>query len=229
MPLGWSSWEVRLPIRILLAEDHTLVRTLVRDRLNAIEGLEVVGETGNGLEAVELCRRLRPDVAILDLAMPGLEGQLAIPRIREVSPGTRCLVLTGNQSPESLREVLQVGGVGFLVKGTSQEILVLAIRRVAAGFSFIDLPVPSTEGLSSLVSDPPPRPEAPLTTHESELVRLVGLGHTNKEIAGQLHLAVKTIEAQRSRLMGKLGFTKRSELVHYGLENGLLRAPRAGS
>lgn len=212
-----------MAIRIVLADDHHLFRELLGERLQTMDGFEVVGGAGNGLVAVGLCGQLLPDVAILDLTMPGMDGLTAIPLIREVAPDTRCLVLTGQRGPDKLREVLQAGGVGYLVKNTSLEILSLAIRRVAAGHSFIDLPGDAFEDLSEVVSDPPPPPGESLSSHERELLRLLGLGHTNKEISAELHLAVKTIEAHRAKLMTKLGIQKRSELVSCAIRLGVLR------
>ena len=220
-----------MPCRVVLAEDHTLIRTLLCDRLDSYADLEVVGAASNGLEAVALCGQQLPDVALLDLTMPEMDGLAAIPLIREVSPDTRCMVLTMHTSQTTLREVLQAGAVGYLVKTVTERTIVDAIRRVAAGHSVIDLPMTPFDDLSQVVSHPPPRPGAPegdgepvlLTTHERELLRLVGLGLTNKEMGAALHLSPKTIEVHRAKLMRKLGVRRRSELVAYALRLGVLR------
>ena len=225
-----------MAIRIIIADDHAFLRTMLRDRLTATGEFEVVGLAKNGLEAVALCGQLQPDVALLDITMPEMDGLTALPLIREVAPDTRCLVLSMHEGQEMLRAVLLAGGVGYVVKSASEATILQALRKVAAGHSFIDVPVCAFDALSDVVSEPPSRPagmgpdreELDLTEQEQRLICLVGLGHTNKEIAARMELAVKTIEAHRSRLMSKLGLKNRAELVRYAMRSGLLRPEAAG-
>jgi two-component system, NarL family, response regulator NreC len=208
------------PITIVLADDHAVVRSGLRMVLDREAGMEVVSEAGDAETAVRTVLGHKPSVLVLDLNMPGeLTSVDAIPRVAEVSPGTRVVVLTMQEDPEFARQALRAGAAGYVLKEAADEELVEAVRRAAAGDTYLN---PS---LGARLAAAPPEPAGPpddLTEREVEVLRLIALGHTNTEIAGQLFLSVRTVESHRAHIQQKLGRATRAELVRYALDHGFV-------
>ena len=207
-------------IRILLADDHALVRQGFRMILEAQADMEIVGQAGNGREAVELASKLHPDVTVMDVAMPELNGIEATRRITTVSPRTRVLALSMHKDSMYVREILRAGARGYLLKDSGDADLVAAVRAVAKGDGYIS---PSVSG--AVLSDYRRHVTDPLdllTSREREVLQMIAEGKTNKEIATSLSLSVYTVEAHRGRVMEKLNLHSTGELVRFALRNGLI-------
>jgi DNA-binding NarL/FixJ family response regulator len=208
-------------IRVLLADDHAIVREGLKSLINSQEGMEVVGEAADGLAAVSLTTELDPDVAVVDVSMPGLNGAQVTTQLRAVRPDRKVLVLTVHEDKGYLRSLLEAGAAGYVLKRAAAAELVQAIRAVADGEMYID---PSLT--ASLVDDfvrPAAEPvTADLSDRESEVVRLIALGYSNKEIAAQLKVSVKTVETYKTRSMEKLHIRSRVDIVRYAVRRGWL-------
>jgi two-component system, NarL family, response regulator NreC len=214
-----------MTIRVLLADDHAMLRSGLRALLSAEPDMEVVGEAGNGEEAVRLTERLKPDVVVMDISMPVMDGLAATKEIAEKVPGTRVLVLTMHAEEQYLLKVLESGGSGYVLKRSADTELMEAIRTVHRGEAFL---YPSATQLLLRAYRRGERPEPPaggkLSDREAEVLRLTAEGYSNTEIGGQLYLSPKTVDTYRQRIMEKLGLHHRAELVRYALATGLLRA-----
>ena len=215
------------PIRVVLADDHAVLRAGLRALLEAEPDMAVVGEAANGDEAVEQVRKLHPDVIVMDLTMPGLGGLAATRRISASETEAKVLVLTVHAEEEYLLPVIDAGGSGFVTKTSADRDLVKAIRAVAKGEVFL---YPHAAKLllqrykaagSSGDEDPMQR----LTQREREVLSLTAEGYTSSEIGTRLFISPKTVDTYRSRIMHKLGLNHRSELVRFALRTGLLKAP----
>lgn len=207
-------------IRILLADDHAVVRQGFRLILAAQPDMEVVGEAANGRQAVSACGRLQPDIAVVDVSMPELNGIEATRRIGEVSPRTRVLALSMHKDAVYVREILRAGAKGYLLKDAMDTDLVAAVRALARGEGYLS-PAVSEAVLSDYrkhVTDPIDL----LTAREREVLQMIAEGKTNKEIAVALQLSVYTIEAHRGRIMEKLNLHSTGELVRFALRAGLI-------
>lgn len=205
-------------ITVVLADDHNVIRTGLRAMLEAEDGLRVIGEAADAPAAQKLVRDRRPDVLVLDLQMPGAEPASDIPALREEVPATRIVVLTMQSDPRRARELLQAGASGYVLKQAAERQLTAAIRAAADGGSYID---PELGGLvARLGADPL---EA-LGERDRELLRLLALGHTNREIGEKLYLSVRAVEVNRAKLLEKLGLESRPELVRFAIANGLVDA-----
>jgi two-component system NarL family response regulator len=202
------------PIRVLIADDHPLVRQGVASVVAAQSDMVVAGEAGDGREAVELFRKLRPDVALIDLGLPGLDGIGAMEAIRAEFPGSRFIALTVYQGDEDIRRALHAGAQAYLLKSTPASHLVGAIRAVHAGLRKIPPEV------ASRVSEQ--GPGAGLTAREIEVLRLVAKGRTNAEIARELSITSGTAKWFVSSILSKLGVNDRTEAVTTALERGIL-------
>jgi two-component system, NarL family, response regulator NreC len=216
-------------LRLLLADDHGVLRAGLCALLESEAGLEVVGEAESADEAVSLAKSLRPDVAVLDVRMPG-GGIEATRRIRAEAPNVVVLVLSQYDDAAYLRQALVAGASGYALKRSSGAELVQAIRTVARGEMYLHpslARVLVADALGSRRGDTGPAREA-LSEREAQVLRLVALGHTSQQIAEQLFLSVRTVETYKSRGMEKLGLRGRAELVQYALENGLLEPGEAG-
>jgi two-component system response regulator NreC len=214
------------PITIVLADDHAVVRTGLRLVLEAHDDLRVVAEAATVPEAVAVTRAHRPSVLVLDLAMPGGSALDALSELATQAAPTKVVILTMQDEPEYARRALSAGAAGYVLKEAAHAELVEAVRRAAAGGSYLD---PSLG--AQLASAPPPSvaPDFPdgLTARETEILRLIALGHTNAEAGKILHLSVRTVEARRAHVQQKIGRSGRPELVRYALERGLLADPSA--
>jgi DNA-binding NarL/FixJ family response regulator len=207
-------------IRILLTDDHTMVRQGFRLILSLQSDMEIVGEAGNGQEAIELADKLQPDVVVMDIAMPELNGIEATRRVLIASPRTRVLALSMHKDSAYVREVLKAGARGYLLKDSVDNDLVTAVRAVARGEGYLS-PAVSEAVLTDYrrhVTDPMDL----LTAREREVLQHIAEGKTNKEIATALKLSVYTVDAHRSRVMEKLNLHSTGELVRFALRNGLV-------
>ncbi len=214
-------------IRVLLVDDHAVLRAGLRALINAESDMEVVGEAGNGEEAIARARDLRPDVVVMDIAMPRLNGLEATKKIVELGLPTKVLVLTMHSEEQYLTQVLQSGGMGYVLKRSADTELMEAIRTVYRGEAFL---YPSATKL--LVEDYLGRVRAgaerdsydDLTEREREVLKLTVEGFSNQEIADKLIISPKTVDTYRARIMEKLNLHHRSELIKYALKRGLLKA-----
>ncbi len=207
-------------IRILLADDHAMVRQGFRMILAAQPDMEIVGEAGNGREAVALAGELQPDVVVMDVAMPELNGIEATRRITTASPRTRVLALSMYKDSVYVREILRAGARGFLLKDAIDRDLLAAVRSVAAGEGYLS-PAVSEAVLSDYrrhVTDPLDL----LSSREREVLQMIAEGKTNKDIATTLDLSVYTVDAHRGRIMEKLNLHSVGELVRFAVRKGLV-------
>lgn len=213
-------------IRVLIADDHAVLRAGLRMLIGAQPDMDVVGEAADGAEAVQKVLDTRPDVALVDITMPGSGGIKAIERIRQECPKTRVLVLTMHDVPAYLRSALAAGASGYIVKSAADSELLSAIRAVHRGHTVLDadLAVMVVQGRlgRKAAGSRGGGPVSPLSPREREVLDLVAQGYTNQQIAERLGLSVRTVETYRSRLVEKLGLRSRADLVRYALESGLL-------
>ena len=206
-------------IRIALADDHHVVRQGIRALLEGVKDFRVVGEAADGKEMVELVMRERPDLALVDVAMPQLNGIEACRRIVRDLPSVKVLVLSMYTGEEYVREALAAGASGYLVKDSAADELVEAIRVVARGERFLSPAVAHIAGKSGAAATALDR----LTTREREVLQLIAEGNSNKAIAARLTLSVKTIEAHRTNLMAKLDIHDTASLTRFAIARGLVR------
>lgn len=206
--------------RILLADDHAVVRNGFRMILAAQDDLEVVGEAANGREAVESAANLQPDVVVMDVTMPELNGIEATRRICESSPRTRVLALSMHKDSVYVREILRAGAKGYLLKDSSESDLLAAVRAVARGEGFLSPAI--ADAVLNDYRKHVTNPLDLLTSREREVLQWIAEGKTNKEIAQGLNLSVYTVEAHRGRIMEKLNLHSTGELVRFAVRNGVI-------
>jgi two-component system response regulator NreC len=215
-----------MPIRILIADDHSVIRAGLRTILNAEPDLEVVGEAADGREALRLASELRPDVVLMDISMPtpaggGIETTR---RLKDSLPGTRVLILTVHEDEGLLREAIRAGAAGYIIKRAAESELVNAIQAVWRGDMYVH-PAMTRALLKDLVVQPTSNKRGSaesLTPREIDILRLLAKGHTNRQIADVLNVSARTVEGHRANLMSKLELHSRVELTSYAEEHGLL-------
>ena len=211
-------------LRVLLADDHAVVREGLRSLINAQPDIEVVGEACDGFSACQGARELLPDVVVMDVSMPGLTGDEATAQLKRDHPDVKVLALTVYEDRSHLRKLLKAGASGYVLKLATGEELIRALRVVAAGGVYLD-PAVAGKVVDDLVNE---RAEAgrsdatPLSERESQVVLRVAQGFSNKEIAAQLDISVKTVETHKLRSMEKLGLRSRAEVVQFALRRGWL-------
>jgi two-component system, NarL family, response regulator NreC len=211
-------------MRILIADDHAILRTGLRLLIETQPNLSVVGEAENGREALEKARSLHPDLILLDLNMPEVDGMTVIPQLRREVPDSRILVLTMHDDAAHLRQALDAGASGYVLKKAVDQELLMAIRAVRRGETYVHSAM-THKLLESLAESQEPEADDPwrrLSEREFDVMRLVALGHTNNEIAEELYISVKTVESYRARGMEKLGMESRAQLVQSALKHGHL-------
>jgi DNA-binding NarL/FixJ family response regulator len=212
-------------LRILVADDHGLVRRGVRAILHSRHGWRVVGEATNGREAVEKAIELKPDVAVVDIGMPELDGVEVTRQIREAIPNTKVLVLTMHESDQMVRRALDAGARGYLLKSDLTDSLPKAVKAIAEGKRFLTPKVSEIvlEGFLKRRNQHPhvERASARTTPREIEIIRFLAEGKVNKEIAALLGISVRTVETHRSKIMLKLGVHSLAELIHYAMRHGI--------
>jgi DNA-binding NarL/FixJ family response regulator len=213
-------------LRILIADDHELVRRGAVAVLHSRHGWRVVGEAANGREAVEKTVELKPDVAILDISMPELDGVEAVSQIREAVPDTKVLVLTMHESDQIVKRALDAGANGYVLKSDLTESLPKAVKAIAEGKRFLTPKVSEIvlEGFLKTKSQQEERAGARTTPRETQIIRLLAEGRSNKEIAVQLGIAVRTVETHRAKIMLKLGLHSLAELIHYAIHHEIISA-----
>ena len=210
-------------IRLVLADDHTLVRAGIRALLETIPGVEVVAECGDGREALDLIRRHRPDVALLDIGMPGMNGLEAARRVAEESARTRVVVLSMYAEASYVRQALKAGVAGYLLKGAAVAELPLALQAVMRGETYLTPKVSQTVVQELLHCGPASAdPLEGLTQRQREILQLIAEGRSTKEIASLLEIGIKTAETHRQRLMDRLGIRDVAGLVRFAVRAGLV-------
>ncbi|HWF60970.1 MAG TPA: response regulator transcription factor [Nitrospira sp.] len=212
------------PLRVLIAEDHALVRAGMRALLQKIEGIEVVSDVGDGWEAVKSVQTDTPDLVLMDIAMPGLNGLDATSRIVRESPTTRVILLSMHANEEYFQQSLEVGASGYLLKGAELAELELALKTVARGETYLT-PAVAKYAIKAYreKSDGPSGPLMRLSTRQREILQLIAEGQTTKDIAQRLNLSVKTVETHRSQLMERLDIHDVPGLVRFAMRVGLIQ------
>jgi DNA-binding NarL/FixJ family response regulator len=215
------------PLRVILADDHTLVRAGLRKLLESVPQVDVVGEAQDGLELLELAAKLKPDLVVLDIAMPGLNGLEAAARLQRSAPATRVLVLSMHQSEEYVRQALRSGASGYLLKDAAPLELEMALAAVMRGETYLS-PAVSKGVVSDYVKRlrDEDNPGAQLTSRQREVLQLIAEGQSTKEIARRLDLSVKTVETHRTQLMKQLDIHEVAGLVRYAMRSGLITPDR---
>ena len=208
-------------IRVLIVDDHALVRSGLRLLLESEEDVTVEDEAGSAEEAVRKARLHKPDVVLLDVVMPGRSGLDAAPEIKQAAPKAEILVLSMQDDPSYVREAFSAGASGYVLKEAADSELVAAIKEVAGGGRYVH-PELGARLVAAETEERRRAEEDPLSDREREVLRLLALGHTNQEIAGQLYISVRTAETHRAHIMQKLRLSSRAELVRYALDQGLL-------
>jgi two-component system, NarL family, response regulator NreC len=214
-------------IRVLIVDDHATMREGLRLLIDSQADMEVIGEAGEGREAVRLAQELRPDVVLMDVSMPGWNGLQATQKLKELCSDVQVLTLTRHSDEGFLRQLLSAGARGYALKLSSGEDLMRAVRTVAAGGQYLDPAVAGKimDSYARTVNKPGPAPRADLSEREEEVIRLIACGYSNKEIAARMDLSVKTVEAHKANAMHKLGMTGRIDIVRYAILRGWLQTP----
>ena len=210
--------------RVLLAEDHQTVREGLKMLISREPDMEIVGEAADGREAIERALHLHPNVVVMDISMPGLNGLKATRKLKEMCPEVQVVALTRHTEGGYLQELLQAGASGYVLKQSSSEELLRAIRAVGSGQSYLDPAVTTTivgKYTDSAIKSTA-RNSVSLTSREADVLRLIASGYSNKEIAAQLEISVKTVEAHKANAMRKLGLRSRIDIVNYSLLQGWL-------
>jgi DNA-binding NarL/FixJ family response regulator len=215
------------PIRVVLADDHTLVRAGFRGLLRNLDGIEVIAEAEDGRTALELIKRHQPDVVLMDIAMPGLNGLEATARATEAFPDVRVIILSMHASEEYVVRALHAGAAGYLLKDSAPVELELAIRSVARGETYLSPPV-SKQVIADYVRRVGSEPDAmgELTPRQREVLQLIAEGYTTREIAYALNISAKTVETHRAELMDRLDIHNIAGLVRYAIRTGLISPDR---
>jgi two-component system, NarL family, response regulator NreC len=209
------------PVRVLVVDDHAVVRSGLRMLLDANDDIEVVGEAGNAHDAVFRARELKPAVILMDVMMPGQSGIEVLPQLLHELPETKILILSMQDDPRYVREAFAAGASGYVLKEAVDAEVVAAVREVARGGRYVNPELGAR--LVTAAADAQRQADAdPLSDREHEVLRLLALGHTNQEIAKQLYISVRTAETHRAHIMQKLRLSTRAELVRHAIEQGLL-------
>lgn len=208
-------------IRVLLVDDHEMVRSGLHALLDTEPDMQVVGEAGHGVDGVRAAAELRPDIVVMDLWMPGMGGLEATERITAQSPEVKVVALTALEDQTSIQHAIAAGASGYVLKRSAADQLLRAIRAIVAGQLYLDDNMP-TRGLTTLRHRPKAGVTAQLSEREVHVLRRIAAGHTMKEIAAALAISVRTLETYRTRAMDKLGLQNRADIVRYAVQRGWL-------
>lgn len=208
-------------LRVLLADDHAVVREGLKALIQAEPGLELVGEAADGETAYQEALRLRPDVVVMDVSMPVVSGVEATQRLKQECPEIRVVALTAYEDGAYVRRLLDAGAAGYVLKRAATHVLIEAIRTVTSGGVYLD---PSVAGVvvAGYLRQPVGAAQADLTQREADVLKLIAQGYSNKEVAARLEISVKTVETYKARAMEKAGLGSRVDLVRYALQQGWL-------
>jgi two-component system response regulator NreC len=214
------------PLRVLLADDHVTVRHGLRLLIDSQTDMTVVAEVSDGKSAVREALEMKPDVIVMDISMPGMNGLIATRTLRQTQPGAAIVTLTRHGDEAYVQELLRAGVSGYVLKQSAPTELLKAIRTVAAGGQYLDATLAArvTAEFFGQRRDSSRKPGAALSERESAVLRLIALGYSNKEIAGRLALSVKTVEAHKANAMRKLNFSGRIDIVRYAVLQGWLES-----
>ncbi|MGI9034749.1 MAG: response regulator transcription factor [Pyrinomonadaceae bacterium] len=212
-------------LRILLAEDHEIVREGIKLLIEAQADMQVIGEAGDGEIAIKLAQQLKPDVVVMDVSMPHLNGLKATGRIKSVCPQVKILTLTRHTNDGYLQQLIQAGADGYVLKQSAPTELIGAIRTVGAGSSYLDpaLTKKVMNGYVSRSAQQRGESKVGMTAREADVLRLIAWGYSNKEIGGRMKLSVKTIEAHKANAMRKMEMRSRIDIVRYAILQGWLQ------
>jgi two-component system response regulator NreC len=212
------------PFRILLADDHATVRQGLKLLIDSQSDMHVIGEAADGNEALHQADALQPDIVVMDVSMPGMNGLVATRTLKRSQPRAAIIALTRHDDEVYLEELFRAGASGYVLKQSAPVEFLQAIRAVAAGGVYVDPAMTQrlADGLLAGHSEMPNEPRSAISDRESEVLRLIAIGHSNKEIATQLKLSVKTVEVHKANAMRKLGLTGRVDVVRYGVLQGWL-------
>jgi DNA-binding NarL/FixJ family response regulator len=211
-------------LRILLADDHATVRQGLKLLIDRQSDMSVVGEAGDGYSAIQQAKVLNPDIVVMDISMPGMNGMVATRMLKRVQPRVMIVALTRHDEQTYLEGLLRAGASGFVLKQSAPTEFVQAIRAVAAGGMYLDPAMTShvAGGLLTQLAEVARPARGSISERESEVLRLIAVGHSNKEVAAQLNISVKTVEVHKANAMRKLGLTGRVDIVRYGVLKGWL-------
>lgn len=212
------------PIGVMLVDDHAVLRGGLKLLINSQQDMQVVADTGNSVEAAALCRQCRPDIVLLDLSLPGESGLQLLEKLKGLCPEVKVLVLTMHEDEAYLSEVMRLGGNGYILKKAADVELLSAIRAVYRGEMVVDPALTQLllQRLYRREQDRGVQQRDDLTAREREVLQLVALGYTNRQIADKLVISVKTVETHKANIKEKLNLYRRSELVRYAMDKGLL-------
>jgi two-component system, NarL family, response regulator NreC len=210
-------------VRILIADDHAVVRQGLKLLINSQPDMAVVGEAGDGATALEQAKALMPDIVVMDISMPDMNGLVATRMLKRAQPAVNVVALTRHDEETFLEELLRAGASGYVLKQSDPTDFLKAIRAVAAGGMYLDPALTSRVADGLLTRTTTPHDEAPaISEREADVLRLIAIGHSNKEVAAQLKLSVKTVEVHKANAMRKLGLTGRVDLIRFGMLQGWL-------
>ena len=213
-------------LRILIVEDHAMMRAGIKLLVEAQPDMEVVGEADDGRAGIELAQQLQPDIVLMDISMPELNGSKAAAKLKTIAPDIKIITLTRHSEDAYLHELLQAGVSGYVLKQSASDELIIAIRTVASGSSYID---PSMTGkVFAAYSEKPKKlrgetSSEQITGRESEVLRHIALGYGNKEIAEKMNVSVKTVEAHKSNALKKLNMQSRKDIIRYAILQGWMQ------
>jgi DNA-binding NarL/FixJ family response regulator len=211
-------------LRVLLADDHAIVRQGLKLLIDSQSDMAVVGESADGYNVLDQATALKPDIVVMDISMPGMNGLVATRTLKRAQPDVTIVALTRHDDDTYLEELLRAGASGYVLKQSAPMELLQAIRAVAAGGVYLDPSMSSrvAHGLLARKAEISSQPHAPISERESEVLRLTAVGHSNKEIASQLKISIKTVEVHKANAMRKLGLTGRVDIIRYGVLQGWL-------
>ena len=214
--------DTKAPLRILLADDHVTVRHGLKLLIDSQPDMKVVAEASDGASAVQQAVALKPEVVVMDISMPGMTGLVATRKLKQLQPQIAIVTLTRHSDDAYLQELLRAGAAGYVLKQSAPAELLQAIRAASTGGQYLDSTLTARVTAKYLATEKKTKAESAVTDRESEVLRLIASGYSNKEIAARLALSVKTIEAHKANAMRKLGLTGRIDIVKYAVLQGWL-------